>query len=162
MVQTRATKMTQVTDNLFKLIQEIKESLDTKASNAKIDELLAEIKKKDEKIDTLEANVKVLSQTVDLLTQKIDDVEARSRRGNLRIRGIPLSAEKETGEQCLQKVQEAIGVLPAVDKCSYSRAHRVGKVITDKNGVKHDCWFFNVEVADLRLQKSQTTQKLSY
>ena len=138
MVQTRSAKMTQVTDELFQLINEIKDSLDTKATNAKIDELLDEIRKKDEKIEMLEKSVENLSHTVVLLTQKIDDIEARSRRGNLRISGIPLPENKETGEQCLQKVKEVFDGLPVVglDKCSYSRAHRVGKVSTKENGEK--------------------------
>ena len=121
--------MTQVTDDIYALIAEIKVDLATKATTQKIDELLVAINKKDVKIQQLEENVKSLNKKVDLLTQKVDDVEARSRRGNLRIRGIPLPQNFETGDQCLAKVKEVFEQLPAgIDECSYSRAHRVGKV----------------------------------
>ena len=125
-------------NELLKLISEIKKDLATKATNEKIDELFAVLKSKDERIVALENNVIILNKSVELLTQKIDDVEARSRRGNLRIHGIPVPDQKESGEECIAKVKEVFQQLPAgtIDACSYSRAHRVGKVKINRDGVK--------------------------
>ena len=65
--------------SLHKLLVEVKTELATKASNEKIDELLNEIRIKDEKISSLEARVEILEsqvavcqRTVNLLERKVD------------------------------------------------------------------------------------------
>ena len=141
MVLTRSgrLKMTEDTQDLYNLIAEIRSDLGKMATNEKIDEILTAINQKDERIKKLEGNVASLTKTVVLLTQKIDDVEARCRRGNLRIHGIPVPDEAESGEICIEKVKDVLYLLPGgndIDNCSLSRAHRVGKVKTNEDGVK--------------------------
>ena len=91
MVLTR--KMTQGIDDLYRLISEMKTDLALKATTEHLNKLLDEIRVKDEKINQLEEKVYGLNKTVDLLTQKIDDVESRCRRSDLRISGIPVPDE---------------------------------------------------------------------
>lgn len=126
---------------------EIKDDLKTKASNAKIDELLEEIKSKDvrivelerkmEKLEILESRIAILENNNVLLERKIDDNEQYSRRFSLRINGIPLPGNgvREPGFECLEKVKDVLKNLPeTIPECMFDRAHRVGKKKIDEEG----------------------------
>ena len=133
-------------ENINKILQEIKEDLKTKASNEKIDQLLRDIKLREERIvqlevkvkkfDLLEARVAILENNNKVLERKIDDNEQYSRRSCLRINGIPLPENgKETGDVCLDKVRTVLKDLPGnIPDCMFDRAHRVGKTKTDDQG----------------------------
>ena len=128
-------------------LKEIQDVLKTKATNAKINELLQEIKSKDDRIvvlenkiaqiEILEAKIAVLENNNVLLERKIDDNEQYSRRTSLRINGIPLpeNGVKEPGDDCLEKVKNVLKDLPeGIPECMFDRAHRVGKKKTDAEG----------------------------
>ena len=83
-------------------------------SNGKIDELLKEIKDKDNrirslesKVEALEGEVELLKNTSTILERKSDDNEQYSRRMSLRITNIP-SGGKETGEQSVDLVVDTL------------------------------------------------------
>ena len=78
-------KMTAEFNQLFTFIQDIKSDLQSKATNVKVDELLAAITKKVGRILLLEESVQSLTKYVDLLTRKNDNIKLGSRRNNLRI-----------------------------------------------------------------------------
>ena len=125
-------------ENLRILVEQIKVDLEGKATVSKIDELLAEIRAKDNKIILLESKVAVLENTVDLLKGKCDDNEQYSRRTSVRINNIPLPNESnETADEVMVKVKEIIAETDAVIPDTFlDRAHRVGKPFVGDDGVR--------------------------
>ena len=117
------------TEELKLLITEMKNSMVTKD---KFDELFKLLGEKDEKIAQLEDRVKVLETQAGLYERRLDDLESYGRRQNLRIVGIPppSNGRKESAEEVLEKVKDAIAELDVpnlnVDEV-IDRAHRVGK-----------------------------------
>ena len=116
-------------EELKLLITEMKNSMVTKD---KFDELFKLLGEKDEKIKQLEDRVKVLETQAGLYERRLDDLESYGRRQNLRIVGIPPPSDgrKESADQVLEKVKDAIAALDVpnlnVDEV-IDRAHRVGK-----------------------------------
>ena len=116
-------------EELKLLITEMKNSMVTKD---KFDELFKLLGEKDEKIAQLEDRVKVLETQAGLYERRLDDLESYGRRQNLRIVGIPppSNGRKESAEEVLEKVKDAIAELDVpnlnVDEV-IDRAHRVGK-----------------------------------
>ena len=117
---------------------EIKEELKKKASNDKIDELLEEIRKKDEKIVILQDKVAVLSKVVDKLKKDTEANEQYSRRTSLRIT-VPVKEATTPAEpvnflaDMQQRFVDAGVVIPDL---AIDRVHPVTKPFTDDNGVK--------------------------
>ena len=119
------------------LVEGIREELRSKATSAKLDELIAKIDEKDTAITTLtdrvnhlESRLAVVEKTNQLLERKCDDLESYTRRQNLRIVGIPEPDDgSETADVCLDKVKEEICKLDGVHlnlDAVIDRAHRVG------------------------------------
>ena len=122
---------------LKQIVESIREDLRSKATTAKIDELLLKINEKDElittlqnRIENLDSRLKVVENTNTLLERRCDDLESYTRRQNLRIVGIPEPDDaSETSEDCLTKVKEEISKLDGVHvnlDVAIDRAHRVG------------------------------------
>ena len=65
---------------LRKLLHEINDKLNKKATNERIDELFRTLDENDKKIESLEVRVKYLEQSKDLLEWRIDDNESYHRR----------------------------------------------------------------------------------
>ena len=146
---TRGKKMANIQE-LKDLLDNIKLDLESKATNAKIDELLALIKEKDNKIDMLDNKVDMLEQRLIileekleyqtksniLLERKIDDGEQYLRRQNLRINGITCEEnERESDEATLAKVKNEVRKLGIdMEDCDFDRAHRIGPTKKDENG----------------------------
>ena len=116
-------------EELKLLITEMKNSMVTKD---KFDELFKLLGEYDDKIAQLEDRVKVLETQAGLYERRLDDLESYGRRQNLRIVGIPppSNGRKESAEEVLEKVKDAIAELDVpnlnVDEV-IDRAHRVGK-----------------------------------
>ncbi len=118
------------------LIEGIQNDLRGKATNDKINELIAKIDEKDatisslnERVEVLEGRISTMENTNRLLERKCDDLESYTRRQNLRIVGIPEPNDgSETGEICLEKVKEEISKLDVNInlETAIDRAHRVG------------------------------------
>ena len=136
---TRSAKMSTLAEvyDLLKTLQSEQSN-----SNKKIDQLLEEIRAKDEKIrsletrvEQLEGNVSILRNTVNLLEIKSDDNEQYSRRPSLRISHIPSSGYGENANKCVELVIEEFNKIPNVHitKSDIDRAHRVGRIITGEN-----------------------------
>ena len=130
-------------DQIKGMLADIKNDLATKATNAKIDELVNELKAKDEKIHELEMKVMQLESRIEIVTntnhlieRKVDDYEQYGRRCNLRINGIPVDdEEREDGRVCLRKVKEEVKKLNInPDDLRFDRAHRIGKIQKDDGG----------------------------
>lgn len=125
------------------ILKDVKAELEKKASNEKIDLLLAEIHDKENRIlnlerhvEELQSKVSILENISSLLERKCDDNEQYSRRVSLRINNIPVSEEKETGNDCLNKVKEIVQMIPdlTISDYQFDRAHRVGKAKTKSDG----------------------------
>ena len=116
-------------EELKLLIAEMKNSMVTED---KFDELFKLLGEYDDKIAQLEDRVKVLETQAGLYERRLDDLESYGRRQNLRIVGIPppSNGRKESAEEVLEKVKDAIAELDVpnlnVDEV-IDRAHRVGK-----------------------------------
>ena len=123
-------------EKIFKLIEEVKNDLKSKASEEKLEELHREIRAKDRKIEILESRVAILENSGNLLAAKCDDNEQYSRRASLRINNIPLPVNgKESADQCMEKVKAVIveaGV--AIPVAFLDRTHRVGKSKVGSDG----------------------------
>ena len=113
-----------------------------KESNIKIDQLLADLKSKDDRILALEKRVEELSSiasvsknTIKKLEVKCDDNEQYSRRPSLRISNIPSAGNDENANKCVELVVDALKDIPGVQlsKEDIIRAHRVGKVTGTEN-----------------------------
>ena len=83
------------------ILDGIKKDLETTATNAKIDELVAKIKAKDKKTVELENKVNVLETKVDFITnanilleRKLDDSEQYQRRLNLTVYRSMITCKK--------------------------------------------------------------------
>ena len=125
------------------ILDGIKKDLENKATNAKIDELVDQIRQRDikinaleEKVAFLEGKISVIEKVTTLLERKLDDGEQYQRRPSLRIDGIPMVRnERETGEVCLRKVKEEVaklGLKP--ESMKFDRAHRIGREKFDADG----------------------------
>lgn len=67
---------------------------------------------------------------VQLLTDKLDDLENRSRRNNIRIVGLPEQYKaSELKDICEQTIPKALGIKTT---CTVERAHRLGQINPDK------------------------------
>ena len=116
------------TDELKELIQRIETTL-----GAKIDTLTKTIEEKNQRILQLEERIVVLEENAayhekryELLERRLDDSEQYSRRTSLRINGIPIQ-EKETSDECLQKVKTEVAKLGLnLQDSDFDRAHRIG------------------------------------
>ena len=132
------SKMTTLADvhNLLLALQN-----EQKISNEKMDELLKEIKSKDNKIVTLEKRVEVLesqlhivNNTIELLDRKCDDNQQYSRRMSLRVSDIPVSEGREDGNMSIKLAVDTINKITDVEitKSDIDRAHRVGVAFQGK------------------------------
>ena len=127
---------------LFKLIEEIKTDLASKATEAKLNELTAAIKERDLKIEILESKIAVMENAINKLSISTESNEQYSRRTSLRIFNIPLPEknengdviEDETADICLRKVKEVIQEAGVdIPEHCIDRAHRIGKIIEDND-----------------------------
>ena len=127
-------------DNINTLIKQIQTDLKGKVNSSKIDELIIEIRAKDQKIEMLESRVAILENTVDILKQKCDDNEQYIRRTSLRINNIPVQeGEQETADDVMDKVKQLIDESSTeISDHFLDRSHHVGKPFTieDQNGIK--------------------------
>lgn len=71
-------------------------------------------------------------RTIKALLEKVDDLENRSRRNNLRIIGIPESYNNiDVLRLCTSEISETLGLNST---CVVERAHRIGAIQQDKKG----------------------------
>ena len=159
---TRSKKMAEIIE-IKQILEEIKTDLKKKATNDKIDELLAKIEEKDVlitalelRIEILEAKVSTQENTNKLLERKIDDNESYHRRLCLRISGIPDSGDaRETDEDVLNKVKIEVDKLGInIPNYSFDRAHRIGKKKAPSDGttyVRPVCSIYFVDCSNFGL-----------
>ena len=142
-MKTRGKDMADL-KSLKETLDEIKNDLKNKATNDRIDELLAQLAQKEKKVEELEARVANLEgelhvqKTVNLrLERLIDDHEQYGRRTSLRVTGIPKIGPNETANDCKTAIQQELTKLGVTlaDNC-IDRAHRVGKPKEDGNVVE--------------------------
>ena len=106
-------------DNLMKDVQSVKSSLEF--TQAQVEELI-----------TSDLRVKEVKVQIEDLGNKLDDLENRSRRNNLRFEGIPESPNETWGES-ESKIKHLISSqMPEVgNDFVIERAHRVGRPRSD-------------------------------
>ena len=106
-------------DNLMKDVQSVKSSLEF--TQAQVEELI-----------TSDLRVKEVKVQIENLGNKLDDLENRSRRNNLRFEGIPESPN-ETWQESESKIKHLISSqMPEVGTdFVIERAHRVGRPRSD-------------------------------
>ena len=174
-------KRSEFADELSKIheaISEIRDQLASKETDNKLDAIWEAMKSKDDQIEKMESRIAILENTVNLLSEKCENNEQYSRRSSLRILNIPLPEQKETADDCLVKVKALITESGAeIDSNLLDRAHRIGKVIHDRNGgprrqamiVKFSTWrdrtcFYrsrkNLAEAKVHIDLTQTRFKL--
>ncbi|KAH9372480.1 hypothetical protein HPB48_021455 [Haemaphysalis longicornis] len=80
----------------------------------------------DEDMIHLQSSVDTLTTQQDSLQSRVDDLEDRSRRNNIILRGIP--DDRETWEECEVRGREVLhGVLDPLPETAIERAHRLGQ-----------------------------------
>ena len=128
----------EVKDYFSKLIEPLatKETINTlfeQFENKVLSELQNRIEQQDVKIEKLESMILMKQNTIDNLIIKCDDNEQYSRRSCVRINGIELK-ENEKVEDVLDEVEKCCSSMGIpYDSSNIDRAHRIGKVYTDKN-----------------------------
>lgn len=92
-----------------------------------LDKLLLEIREKTLQIDTLQTKVSNLERVIEQQSQKLVDLEDRSRRSNLVVFGVEEDSE-ENDESLRRKVIDGIFERKLKQKCSsVARIHRIGR-----------------------------------
>ena len=119
-------------DELMKLVKNLsKELKDVKSENLKLRDKVAMLTKQVTNLKNTSLKTKSLAESNDQY----------SRRNNIIIKNIPPvdKADKETGDDCLEKVKVAISEMGVnLSDCAIDRAHRVGKRSTSpKYGEQH-------------------------
>ena len=157
--QTKMATLNEVRDLILVLQKEQKES------NDKIDQLLLDLKAKDDHIKSLESRIEKLEsqvetfegtdsclrKTINLLERKCDDNEQYSRRMSLRITKIP-SVKDENSEKCKEIAVSTLNKIPGVNitKSDIVRAHRTGKIVAQNKPrqmlVKFKSWEVRTDV----------------
>jgi hypothetical protein len=85
------------------------------------------ISQTEDSISTLQSKTSVLEKNLAALTWKIDDLENRSRRSNLRILGLPEKSEGSDACAFLESwLPEALDMEPLQKPLAIERAHRIG------------------------------------
>ena len=119
-------------ESLHHMMIEQFEKLESKvATKDCINNLLKTIEEQNKKISILEDKIAVMDSHISQLRNANDNLEQYQRRLCLPIDGIdlPPQGQKETGEDCLQKVQDVFAELGIeIHDNVIDRAHRVGKV----------------------------------
>ncbi|KAM7300259.1 uncharacterized protein ISCGN_020823 [Ixodes scapularis] len=124
------------------------------------DQILHELRQKTERVQALESSLVNLERTVLFQTQKITDLEDRSRRSNLVVYGIA-ETEDETEAQLKSKViTEVLNGILGVTCTSISRIHRLGKP-SDKRPVILFFQDYNEKQAILRNAKKLKNTRIS-
>ena len=116
---------------------ELKKEMATKEC---IETLKPTIEKQNNRIDALESRIVVMENLIAKLQDHNDDNEQYSRRLCLRINGIPPppKGEKETGEDCLEKVKKVFNELQVdIPDSVLDRAHRIGRPQTVRGRIIH-------------------------
>ncbi|GFS06912.1 hypothetical protein ElyMa_002976000 [Elysia marginata] len=112
------------------------DSVDTKISNidSNVQEMKAQnVQLQDQIKDLVSANTELKQENDELqkrlktLEDKMDDVEARSRRNNILVHGLPPDNEQETWDDCEKVVRKMINNHLEIDDASIQidRAHRL-------------------------------------
>ena len=122
-------------NEIMALLNEMRDDL--KSTKATLDQVVGELKLRDEKIECLEGQLVAQAKIIEDLQVKCDSVEQYGKRLNLRINGIPVPEDgKETEAECLQKVKTLIETNKDIEipDHAYDRVHRVGlpKVVKGK------------------------------
>ena len=104
--------------------------LSVNTSLSEIKETLAESNKRisdlEQKNDRLTAELESMKNRVQNHLIKIDDLEARSRRNNLVIHGLPRKTPKESWEDCEKLIVDMLEEKVGVTQAPIDRAHRLG------------------------------------
>ncbi len=125
-IQSLRDDMTKQSSDMLEAISGFKTEL--MSHSKRIGEAEDRISQTEEDVTRLWQKAKKLEQTVETLTNKIQDLEDRGRRSNLRMVGLPEKAEGSDTcaflEDWLPKVlTDCFSTIPTIE-----RAHRVGQI----------------------------------
>ena len=108
--------------------------------------------------DELKSETKALGERVTFLENKVDDLEARSKRNNIILHGIPRKAN-ETWQECEDEVRGMIsGKLEFSDEVKFDRVHRVSS--KPNSPIVARCTFFKDKDRILRSKQKLKGTKI--
>lgn len=111
-------------DVVLKAIQDVKK--DVREFSARMDEAEGRISTVEDTVNAEKSKADVLAKQVSLLTNKLDDLENRSRRSNLRIVNVPEKTEGNDAIAFLEKwLPEVLGPATFPSPPLIERAHRL-------------------------------------
>lgn len=125
-IQSLRDDMTKQSSDMLEAINGLKAEL--LSHSKRIGETEERISQTEEDVNTLRLKAKKLEQTVETLSNKVQDLEDRGRRSNLRMVGLPERTEGSDAcaflEDWLPKVlTDCFSAAPIIE-----RAHRVGQI----------------------------------
>ena len=100
------------------------------------DKFIAKTNKIEEELLNIKVN-HVSKKVIDHISQKLVEIEDRSRRNNIRIDGIPESY-KESWDDCEKKVQNVFTNRLGIENVEIERAHRVAGVMKEGTEENND------------------------
>ncbi|KAF7661707.1 hypothetical protein LDENG_00255570 [Lucifuga dentata] len=126
--------VTSLLDNALKPVSEslelIKQNIAAHANSIKAFE--TDLPARSDKVTQLETNYNELLSKCDMLTSKLDELENRSRRSNLRVLGVPEKMEgADPVEFMTQRFREICGSDTFPHPPLLDRAHRLGRSTDD-------------------------------
>ena len=100
------------------------------------DKFIDKTNKLEEELLNIKVN-HVSKKVIDHISQKLVEIEDRSRRNNIRIDGIPESY-KESWDDCEKKVQDVFTNRLGIENVEIERAHRVAGVMKEGTEENND------------------------
>ena len=88
----------------------------------------------EEKLEIKDKVIGVMQSKIKALEGTMDELEQYGRRQNLRIHGIPESANESTDEMILSLANDKMKVVPPLKLEEIQRSHRVGKSLPQNQG----------------------------
>lgn len=98
----------------------------------RLDDLETRLQSWESTVDEMQSHIQSLLRDNKRLSEKVDDLENRSRRNNLRIVGLPESILPADLPTICEK--ELPGALGLTDTCKVERAHRLGPDLCPQKG----------------------------
>ena len=158
-VEAAITKAGLVSNNhISLLIADLEKNLKT-SSASEIEQLTKPLV---DRVEALESKLSIYEEHLTVMENRLENAEQYSRRSCLRIFGVPLPENgDETSKNCLAKVKQVfknLGV--AVPDDCIDRAHRIGMVKANNDGVKQQAVIVKFRSSEKRVAVYKARKKL--
>ncbi|KAL7831314.1 hypothetical protein SRHO_G00308170 [Serrasalmus rhombeus] len=151
-IQTMKDDFTSRFDKLFTAIQNVQQELH--AHETRMSEAKSRVSTSEVNIESLQKQTEKMEATIKALTLKVDDLENRSRRSNLRLVG--LAERAEGGDMCafLERwIPQTLGSEVFPKPLTIERVHRIGRTdegITDSASQEYTSKSSHHEIPELQ------------